>query len=85
MEREKRIEGLDGESVTDVFRGKIEWRERIGKHSGTSEREREREAQLSGGDRGATRAVLPPIGNVASAPHPGQCRARSDGECFTVV
>lgn len=38
MEREKRIEGLDGESVTDVFRGEIEWRE------GT-ERERERESR----------------------------------------
>lgn len=62
-------------------------KERV-EHSGTSASEREGargEAQSSGGGRGATRAVLPPIGNVASAPHPGQCRARSDGECFTVV
>lgn len=40
----------------------------------------EAQSGTGGGIEGATRAVLPPIGNVASAPHPGQCRARSDGE-----
>lgn len=45
MEREKRIEGLDGESVTDVFRGEIEWREGIERESSTRGRARARERE----------------------------------------
>lgn len=88
----RETDGDGGESVTDIFPKRV-WSKKGGGrgHAGLERaraRERQRHTSLwwergaveSGRDRGATRAVLPPIGNVASAPHPGQCRASSDGE-----